>query len=316
MARCLGYKCAMSNVPKDLSPVLREIDDALKAEGVPPHARPIRAIIEFGKRFNVSLPITKEIHPSAPEELLSSVTYSRQIHEWFEEFYGDRLNFDPSANAKVAIYADGDIWEGPLPILFNALVAPGRQMWYKSSPDTRPPPVYNPCEHLRGITQARLNHFSDSDLNEVVTMYNLGWNAREAFKRFSRHDVLFERAESDWAAATLHLTAQKPDFGQSLYSSLQLAEKFMKALIGQIGEGNPKQRHSIPNLFNELKKSVLGLDELSPLLNALPDKSSARYEYSSNLSEAYAAHKASLELVGRLGTVGYPDYHRRKSERS
>lgn len=306
----------MCSVPKDLSPVLREIDNALKAEGVPPHARPIRAIMEFGKKFRISLPLTKEIHPSAPEALLSTVAYSRQIHEWFEEFYGDRLNFDPSANAKVAIYVDGDIWEGPLPILFNAYVAPSREMWSKTDVNAKPPPIYNPCEHLRGITQARLNHFSDDDLNEIVTMYNLGWNAREAFKRFGKYDVLFVRAEADWAAATLHLTAQKPDFGQSLYSSLQLAEKFMKALIGQIGEGDANQRHSLPNLFRELQKSVHGLEGFSPLLDALPDKASARYEYTSNLNEAYAAHKASLELVGRLGTVGYPDYHQRISGRS
>lgn len=299
----------MKKIPDDMNAILTEIDASLKAEGVAPHARPLRAVLEFGNRFEISVPLTKSIVPGAPEELIETVHYSRQIHEWYEDIYGDRLKFDPAANARVAIYADGDIWEGSIPIMLGGLIAPSRDLRIVSEKNTQGPKIFNPCAHLAGITQSRLSRFSNDDINEVVLMYNLGFRARKVFKMFLKHDVLFAKAEADWSAATLHLTAQKPDFGQSLYSSSQMAEKYMKGLIALIGEGNPKQRHDLQKLFNELEKSLEGISEISKLLEALPQKASARYEYSSNLQEAYLAHKASLELVGTLGSaVGWQTF--------
>ena len=62
-------------IPDDITPILREIDQSLKEKAIPPHSRPIMAVIEFGNRFRISLPIAK-LPPGAPEELAATSVYS------------------------------------------------------------------------------------------------------------------------------------------------------------------------------------------------------------------------------------------------
>ncbi|MBU2935141.1 MULTISPECIES: HEPN domain-containing protein [Pacificibacter] len=301
----------MNDLPDDLNSIIETADRELQAEDVPPHARPIHAVMKVARALGLPglplVPLT-EHHPEK-DSLPDLIT--QRISSWYQELYGDRLNLDPSANARVAIIADGDIWEGNLPIIFGGLVAPSRKLPDTTGKNPNAPKIYNPCAHLTGITQARLNRFTNEDINEVVDLYNLGHNSREAFKRFRNFDPLFVRAEADWAAATLHLTAQRPDYGQSLYSSYQVAEKFMKGIYKIITNETPTRVHGLGDIFKKLKSDCLirGMGNLEPLLVKIPYNSSARYEAPIDRSVAYHAHKSSLELVGQLGTVGYSDYH-------
>ena len=52
-------------IPDDITPVLSEIDQSLKEKEIPPHSRPIMAVIEFGNRFHISLPLAK-LPPASP----------------------------------------------------------------------------------------------------------------------------------------------------------------------------------------------------------------------------------------------------------
>jgi len=301
----------MSDLPVDLDKIIEAADRELQAEGVPPHARPIHAVMKVGSALTLHrLPLIP-LNEHDPEKDSFPDLITQRISSWYRELYGDRLKFDPSANARVAIIADGDIWEGNLPIIFGGLVAPSRELPDTATRAQNAPEIYNPCAHLTGITQARLDRFTHADINEVVELYNLGHNAREAFKRFREYNPLFVRAEADWAAATLHLTAQRPDYGQSLYSSYQVTEKFMKGLYALITHEKAPPVHGLEGLFKQLKTKcrIRGLDVLEPLMRNIPYNSSARYEARISRSVAYTAYKSSLELVGRLGTVGYSGYH-------
>lgn len=77
-------------VPDDITPILKEIDQSLKEKGIPPHSRPIMAVIEFGKRFHISLPLAKH-PPGAPAELAATCVYTDRIYRWYEEVYGDLI---------------------------------------------------------------------------------------------------------------------------------------------------------------------------------------------------------------------------------
>lgn len=105
----------MKKLPADLTGVLIEIDNVLKEQGIPPVGRPINAIIMFGKRFQISMPLTSTLHAGAPTELESNLSYTKQIHAWYYGRYGDQLKVDPSERAKIAVIADHDIWEVRLP---------------------------------------------------------------------------------------------------------------------------------------------------------------------------------------------------------
>lgn len=301
----------MNDLPENLNSIIESADRELQAEDVPPHARPIHAVMKVAEALDLTgLPLVP-LNEHDPEKDSFPDLITQRISSWYQKLYGDRLKLDPSANARVAIFADGDIWEGNLPIIFGGLVAPSRELPDTLGKSQNGPVIFNPCAHLTGITQPRLDRFTNDDVNEVVELYNLGFNARDAFKRFRDYDPLFVRAEADWAAATLHLTAQRPDYGQSLYSSYQVAEKFMKGLYRLITNETATRVHGLGGLFKKLQSECLirGIGELEPLLVKIPYNSSARYEAPIDRSVAYRAHKSSLELVGQLGTVGYSEYH-------
>jgi len=83
----------MMKIPNDISPILREIDQLLKDKGIPPHSRPINAVIEFSKRFHIGLPITRPL-PGAPAQLAATSVYADRIHRWYEDVYGDQIKAD------------------------------------------------------------------------------------------------------------------------------------------------------------------------------------------------------------------------------
>ncbi len=90
------------DIPDDISPILREIDQTLKEKAIPPHSRPIMAVIEFGKRFHISLPLAN-LPPGAPADLVATGIYTDRIHSWYAEVYGALIKSDFSEKAKVAV---------------------------------------------------------------------------------------------------------------------------------------------------------------------------------------------------------------------
>lgn len=296
----------MPSIPEDLTPVLREIDNALKAEGVPPQGRAIRAVMEFGKRFGLSMPLTTA--PVTPDDPLSdAMPYTQHIFAWFGALHGERGKTDFSANAKVAVLADGDLWEMRIPWVRGTIAPKATRELPEDHGNTfgTEPLFPNPCASLKGITALRLSHFSDDDLNEAYGMFVIGLDVREVFDRFRAHDPLFLEAETDWTTSAALLTAQRPNFGQSRWATLQMCEKFMKGMIKVIGEGNPNHGHKLDALHNELKKSIRGLDH-SQLLSDLKCTAAVRYgEVISTREQAYAAHKSGLLLIRSLGSVRY-----------
>tara|TARA_R110002049_G_scaffold23545_10_gene83677 strand:- start:58990 stop:59892 length:903 start_codon:yes stop_codon:yes gene_type:complete len=295
----------MLSIPDDITPIIREIDEELKAEGISPLGRPMNAIIKFGQRFNMSMLFTKP-HPAIDDELKGSWKYAERIHEWYENVYGDQIKLDPSADAKVAVQADGDLWELRLPIIYGTCAIIAERTLSKMNEKALSSPRLNACNLLFGITQPRLKHFSDSDLAEVYGMFVIGMDVRHAFERFMKSSHFFREAQSDWKTVVVHMTSQNPSYGQARWASLQLAEKFMKGLIGVIGDVSPVPHgHNLKKLHDALAGSIIGLD-LENLLTDLQCSAAVRYgEEPSTREQAYSAHKSSLLLVRALGSVKY-----------
>lgn len=295
-------------IPDDISPILHEIDQSLKEKAIPPHSRPINAVIEFGKRFQVSLPLVR-LPPGGPTEQLATSIYTEKIHRWYEERYGDLINADFSEKAKVAVLADGDIWEMRIPLIFGMAVIEVKRDLPKHSENVIGTQVLdiNACASLTGITESRLQQFSDNDLNEVYGLFVVGLDVREAFNRFRKADPMFAAAEDDWFAAVGHMTNQSPNWGQSRWSSLQMTEKFMKGMIAIIGDHKVPRVHNLKELHDILARSIRSLD-LQHLVADIQCNASVRYNdpnTQSTRQQAYASHKASLLVVRVLGDVQY-----------
>lgn len=295
-------------IPDDISSVLREIDQSLKEQDVPPHARPVRAVIEFGKRFRISLPLAK-LTPGAPAELVKTSVYTDRIHRWYREVYGDLIKVDFSEKARVAVLADGDIWEMRIPLIFGlAVVEVKRDLPSHTNglPRTKVLRI-NACASLTGVTEARLRYFSDDDLNEVYGAFHVGLDVRHAFERFRKVHPMFGAAEDDWFAAVGHMTNQSPNWGHARWYSLQMAEKFMKAMVAIIGDQEAPWGHDLLKPHDALAHSIRDFD-LRHLLADIRCDASVRYDDAktpSTRENAYAAHKASLLVVRALGDVQY-----------
>jgi hypothetical protein len=295
-------------IPDDITPVLSEIDQSLKEKEIPPHSRPIMAVIEFGNRFHISLPLAK-LPPGAPAEQVATGVYTDRIHRWYEEVYGDLIKKDFSTKAKVAVLADGDIWEMRIPLIYGTAVIEAKRDLPSHTGNKIGTQVLNvnACASLTGITEARLQHFSDGDLNEVYGLFAVGLDVCKAFDRFRKADPMFAAAEDDWAAAVANMTSQSPNWGHARWASLQMAEKFMKGLITLVGDVPVERVHDLMKLHDALTFSAPGLN-LKHLLADIQCGAGVRYNDPKTLStrrQAYAAHKASMLVVRVLGDVKY-----------
>ena len=284
---------------------LRDIDEELKSDGVPPCGRSIYALVKFGKRFGLSMPYHKP-PPEMQPELARNWPYSERIFLWFNDVYAERNKYDPSAGRKVAVLADGDIWEICLPEIWGEIIPVVEKRLTVPNPMfSMTVRAHNISNSITGITDKRLQAFTESDTNEVCCLFVIGHDVCKALNKFSMLHQLFTEAQSDLSTAVSMLTAQNPNYGQSRWASLQFTEKFMKGLIHVIGTGDPNQRHNLRKLHDELAKSISGLDLLN-LIDDIESTSSVRYgEVPSTLAQAYAAHKSSLLLVSALGSVKY-----------
>lgn len=295
-------------IPDDITPILSEIDQSLKEKEIPPHSRPIMAVIEFGNRFHISLPLAK-LPPGAPTELVTTGVYTDRIHRWYEEVYGDLIKKDFSTKAKVAVLADADIWEMRIPLIYGTAVIEAKRDLLSHTGNRIGTHVLNvnACASLTGITEARLQHFSDGDLNEVYGLFVVGLDVRKAFDRFRKADPMFAAAEDDWAAAVANMTNQSPNWGHARWASLQMAEKFMKGLITLVGDVPVERVHDLMKLHDALTISAPGLN-LKHLLADIQCGAGVRYndpKTPSTRRQAYTAHKASMLVVRVLGDVKY-----------
>lgn len=295
-------------IPDDITPILREIDQSLKEQQIPPPERPFNAVKEFGNRFHISLPLTK-LPPGAPAELAANGVYTERIHRWYEEVYGDRIKSDFSAKAKIAVLADGDIWEMRIPLIVGTVAVQAKRELPSQTGNVIGKRVLdvNPCASLTGITKARLRHFSDGDLKEIYGLFVVGLDVRNAFDRFRKADPLFAAAEDDWATAVALMTSQTPNWGQARWASLQMTEKFVKGLITLIGGVSFKRNHDLMALHATLKVSAPDLN-IEHLFAEIQCSAGVRYndpKTPSTRQQAYAAHKASLLVVRVLGSVKY-----------
>jgi len=297
-------------IPDDLDAVFREIDEELKAEGVKPHQRPMHAVMKFGKRFKVSLPMTSRTMPipkdhGIPADVIANQKHTNALHAWYEAEYGERLNMDPSDWRCITCMADGDIWKIGLPmflggvtIFYDRKLQPERKHVVSTGGTT-----HNVCNSLRGITQNRLNRFADADLHEVWSMFVVGMDATKAIQDFGKQNNYFEQCPADLSTSFVGLSAQHPNYGQSRYASMMLVEHFLKGFLMLATGSKPLHGHDIRNLHDELNKWVPNLD-FTNLFDDLHCTAAARYgEVQTTREEAYAAHKAALVAIRYMGGI-------------
>lgn len=293
----------MGIVPENIDEVIEKIDNELKSENVPIHARGIHAVRKISMLLNKSLPIAKPPR-GADQKIADNWPITKRIYDWYEANNAGRNEVDPSENRHVTVFTHGDLWKLRIPIVWGSCdIVASRHFSEPKNDISKAGVKLNATSSLDGITAARLIKFKDEDLKEVLEVFVVSLAVFEFFEQLIPSHVLFGEAKSDLITSSVLLSGRSPNYGQSRWASLQAAEKFLKGLIHTLGPRKPSHGHVLDKVYRELvgdktNSNVLGL------LSDIQVDARVRYrEVDSTMEEAYIGHQSCLFLMYELREI-------------
>lgn len=280
---------------EDFQTLIETVDNELKDKGFQIFQRPLSAWFEISSRFNLNLrfpPFKK----TASDNTYRGDDLTIRIFQWYDNKYGDKLNFDPTW--KIAILIRGDAYRLQILLAFGAFVG----VCSKETFGKKPPPIssngelpqMNILNLVDGLTEGYVKTLKSEELKNIFDNFMLGNYAR--FEMETLLDkTLVEQAKGDIEAAVTHIFSNPPQYGLSKWASLQATEKIIKAYIE---EQNNKFPHT--HILKELteKAEPLGLREIPDiLLDLIQCSPSVRYGTPAvSLIESVQAHHACLDI--------------------
>jgi HEPN domain-containing protein len=280
---------------EELHKVLTEIDAELRAKNPQVSGRELRGWSAFCRRFNVSM----AMHDPLAE----------RIFNWFKQQYGDRLRVDWNFG-NTAVEIRHDVYAVKLGFFFGTGIVycdpklSGIPSSTKASFNPRAAFRSNLFEKIDGLTPEFIKDLTSEECNRMLEAYARG------FLSFSRmKDIqatpdrpgapLSKEALDDLNQSATHLTASKPNYGFSRWSSLQAAEKTLKSYAVQ-NDGKLLKTHDLTKLEKEAVN--VGLAALKPsLLQDIQCAPDVRYAADSvTKDEALRAHYAVMTLCSQM----------------
>jgi len=287
---------------EEFEALMEEVDSALQAKGAPIHARQIQAIGEVSKKFKIDL-LVGPLRKGATPNLYEGESLSAHILDWFDQQYGERLKVDFSIGYSV-VMLKGDAWLLKCPLMYGAVtVVCDRDLKkeYKNfvvnqAGKPQEKAIMNLLRLIEKFPQGLANRLSDEELRDLLNYYI------SANKLFSTvHDScagneLASGAITDFETSARFAVGNVHGYGQSLWASLQAAEKIMKFFIASKGETFP-QIHDLTKLANQA--STLGLPKIDEsLLKTVQCKAGIRYEQSKHTTQkVVSAHQGALKIA-------------------
>ena len=249
---------------------------------------------QFG---NIPLPIG----PAPTEglnEACSNWPISEKVHGWYKRRYGDRLK-NVFVTGKMAFFIRNDVWVFGFPTIFGKveLFAHQTASFPRHTTDGTPA-KYNVLDAIEGLPVGLRESLTDCELREVFDNFLLGMHANKGIQTLMG-EVFVRNAIDDISAAVEHLRSEHPNCGLSKWSSLQAAEKIIKAAIRKLG-GSFTNSHSLVKLTEQAVAAGIS-DSWSDFIPAIQCQAAVRYgEVLCSLTEAMDAHHASLRFSFQL----------------
>ena len=287
---------------EEFNAMMEEVDLGLRNEGVPIHARPIRAIGEVAKKLNISLPVAPLQSDSIPN-LYESKRLSEHIYLWFDQRYGDRLKVDFSIGYSV-IMVRGDAWLLKCPAIYGEIIIVCDRNLNKKYQNfvvniqgmPTQKAILNLLRLIEKLPQGLANQLTDEEMKNILKSYLDAHNLFNAIHGLCHRDELALGAVTDFESSARFAAGNHASYGQSLWASLQAAEKMLKYFIKSKGEKFPNI-HDLSKLVKQSHK--LGLPVVSDnLLESVQCKAAVRYEQSNHTVEAVVnSHQGALQIA-------------------
>lgn len=286
----------------DINNDIQDIDNQLAKKGIPISARPLHAVMEFGKKHKISLPLAAG--PSiVPDKDLpypkENEKYTEFIHNWYDEVYGDRTKHDFSPG-KIVLMIQNTPWQMNIPLVYGGII-PVMDISLEDKGSNKISskglPEFNILTCIQNITKDFANRLNKPELTYIYKRFMIALDVCHDLK--NRHGAKYmSQAHSDLLASVEHIMRGKPDFGQSIWSTLQFTEKYAKSLL---------THHDIEFPYSHSMKKLLDLlptqeeHDYSKFIEKIQCSHRVRYgEEKSNLTQAINAHEKAVDLVNNL----------------
>jgi HEPN domain-containing protein len=280
--------------------MMREIDAKLKADGQDIPSRPIWAVGEVSIRYgNIPIPVGDSAS-RMPPELERYRPLAAAIRHWYDDTYGDRTKVDMSAG-RIVVLLEGDLYTLQIPRFFGSVNFTAVREWLPKSPIGRGPATCNVVQLVEDMTEGKARGLPDEAVMAI-------WSAVETalfacYTLESTQSELMAIARNDVQVAVSSLMDRREQFGASKWSSLQAAEKTLKAAILLKG-ARFRFVHELQPLCDQLADLGVVFDH-ARLVADIQCSPKIRYgEEACTREEALRAHYASLVLVNRLRDAG------------
>lgn len=280
--------------------MMREIDAHLTREGYSIEDRPIFAGREVSLLHGVTIPFGNPDISRLPPDIAPYAPLGAAIKRWYDETYGDRLKVDMKPGRTV-VRLDGDLYVMGIPRIFGSVTFGVSRDFLPERTSFSGPAECNIIQLIEHMTPAKAARLSDADLQAADRAFLSGLRASYTLEA-TPHELM-RSAQADVATAVASLMDRGGRFGESKWSSLQAAEKTIKAAIALQG-GTFAFTHDLSKLATSLNSLGVAID-VQTLLDAIQCTPGIRYgEEVCSEEEALSAHHSSLELVNGLREAG------------
>lgn len=280
-----------------------ETDERLREQGVAISARPFHAVPLIAARMKIAEEIP--IDASASGGQITPANLYAHIHRWYDQRYGDRLKTEVGPG-NIALEIRGEAWKARLPLVYGAVeIVADRQLSTEPNPagiragrgDTTP--TLNVLDTIESLPQALATSLTDEELGGLFHDFLFDFDVLQELHSRTSNDALLQAAFTDLDVAVEKLVGNKPDYGQSRWSSLQFTEKALKSAL-QRANVQFSRTHALSKL------AILGRDHGvfsvdDDLLANIQCTAGIRYGgHPATLDQALTAHRASIRVVAPL----------------
>lgn len=281
------------NDPLEFDELLLRVDRQLADEGMRIDMRPLNALRVISTEFGIPLPLG----PLPPGMVHPAGRYwpiSKRIRTWYERRYGDRLKVHLGPG-RMAFLIENDVWVFRFPRFYGAVrLTSSRTVKSVLMRNNGEPAIYNILDCIEKIPEGLRHSLSDSHLGQLFDYFMLGFEGLRQLQTLAG-DELVKSAFADIAACVDHISGNSPNYGLAKWSSLQAAEKVLKAGIRKTGAQFPKT-HELSRLVNKARDAGLDFNNQG-VIGKLQCSPGIRYgEELCTLVQAVEAHHAVFEL--------------------
>jgi hypothetical protein len=291
--------------PVEFDLLVEEIDSELKAEDVPIHARPMKAVEKLSSRFHTRIVIAR-CAPGVPGYHGNDGTWDR-LDAWYKKRYGDRLKTDMTPGQFVMLIR-GDPYRVRVPRVFGRVqffIDPARigEVTEPAAKFAR----YNILNAFEGLTSDYAQSLSAAELKGIFAGYmNVVADMDKVEDALDvDHGVavnnLVREGKADLLASVHHIFAHPPNYGQARWSAAQATEKHLKGFIASGGREFARTHDLAKDLLPVALELGWDDDAAEALVLRAECAAGVRYgEQPSTMNQAVDAARAALTICASL----------------